>query len=91
MSYAVFPSSRGDNAPSLDKNEDKETARQRVAKDVQAYLDAGGTITYCPQGESAMDMAQRYIQGSKNSREQELTLAKSFNFSGSKSSRKLTH
>jgi hypothetical protein len=91
VSYAVFPSSRGDNAPSLTKNEDKETVRKQVAADIAAYLAKGGTITYCPQGESAMDMAQQYIQGSKNSRDQELKLAKSFNFSGSKSSRKLTH
>lgn len=91
MSYAVFPSSRGDNAPSLTKNEDKETLRKQVAEDIQAYLDGGGTITYCPQGESAMDMAQRYIRSSKNTREQELTLAKSFNFAGSNTSRKLTH
>ena len=91
MSYDVFHSRRGDNAPSLTKNEDKETVRKQVAADIAAYLAKGGTITYCHQGESAMDMAQQYIQGSKNSRDQELKLAKSFNFSGSKSSRKLTH
>jgi hypothetical protein len=76
VSYAVFPSSRGDHAPRLTKNEDKETLRQQVAEDIRAYLDGGGTITYCPAGESAMDMAQTYtpkktaldISGSTKSR-----------------------
>lgn len=84
MSYAFFPSSRGDAAPLLNKNDLKDAVRKQVALDTEAFLKAGGVITQCEPGESAMDVGDKGLYLNKNSREAELARQKKFNIAGSR-------
>jgi len=84
VSYEFFPSSRGDAAPLLNKNDLKDAARKQVALDTEAFLKAGGVITKCEPGESAMDIGDKAFYLNKNSREQELARQKQFNIAGSR-------
>lgn len=81
MTYAFFPSSRGDAAPLLKKNELKDAIRKQVALDTEAFLKAGGVITQCEPGETAMDEGS-YLN--KNTRQQELAKQKKFDIAGSR-------
>lgn len=81
MTYAFFPSSRGDAAPLLNKNEIKDAVRKQVALDTEAFLKAGGVITQCEPGETAMEEGS-YLN--KHSRQQELARQKKFDIAGSR-------
>lgn len=84
MSYAFFPSSRGDAAPLLNKNEEKDAMRQQIVKDIAAYLKAGGTITKCKAGVSTMDGLDKSFHLTRRSRAQELLKQKKFHIGGSR-------
>ncbi len=84
MSYAFFPSTRGDAAPLLNKNEEKDAIREQLARDIAAYLKAGGTITHCAKGVSAMDGLDKSFHLTRRSRAQELVAQKKFHIGGSR-------
>ncbi len=84
MSYAFFPSSRGDAAPLLNKNEEKDAMRQQIVRDIAAYLKAGGTITKCKAGVSTMDGLDKSFHLTRRSRAQELLKQKKFHIGGSR-------
>tara|TARA_B100000902_G_scaffold393264_1_gene447162 strand:- start:6349 stop:6621 length:273 start_codon:yes stop_codon:yes gene_type:complete len=84
VSYAFFPSSRGDAAPLLNKNSPKDALREQVALDTEVFLKAGGKIKICEPGESAMDIGNKHLYLNKNSRAEELLRQKQFNIAGSR-------
>ena len=68
--------------------QEKDEDRRKVAEDIKAYLESGGTITQIPSGYMAKNAEDDYID---RKRAAENSLKLRFSFNSSNKDRNLTH